>query len=99
MFNISKEMIIVLVIVLIIFGPKQLPQLGKMLGKTMKGLREGMDDVETGQTEPPPQITVSPIRPSTDLVAELERLRAENARLCASAAENAAHDASGEGPH
>ena len=46
MFNISKEMIIILVIVLVIFGPKQLPQLGKMLGKTMKDLRAGMDDAE-----------------------------------------------------
>ena len=46
MFNISKEIIIVLVIVLIIFGPTQLPKLGKMFGKTMKGLRDGMENPE-----------------------------------------------------
>lgn len=36
-------LIIILVIVLIIFGPSRLPQLGKSLGKTMKALREGVD--------------------------------------------------------
>lgn len=36
-------LIIILIIVLIIFGPKQLPQLGKTLGKTMKSIREGAE--------------------------------------------------------
>jgi sec-independent protein translocase protein TatA len=35
--------IIVLIVVLIIFGPKQLPELGKSLGKTMKSIREGAE--------------------------------------------------------
>ena len=35
--------IIALIIVLIIFGPKQLPELGKSLGKTMKSIRDGVD--------------------------------------------------------
>jgi len=37
------ELVIILVIILIIFGPKRLPQLGKSLGKTMKAIREGSD--------------------------------------------------------
>lgn len=37
-------LIIILVIVLIIFGPKQLPEPGKTLGKTMKSIRDGMGD-------------------------------------------------------
>lgn len=37
------ELIIILVIVLLLFGPKRLPQLGKSIGKTVKSLREGMD--------------------------------------------------------
>jgi sec-independent protein translocase protein TatA len=36
-------LIIILVIVLIIFGPKQLPQLGKSLGKTFKSIRDGVE--------------------------------------------------------
>ena len=37
------ELIIVLVIVLVLFGPKRLPQLGKSLGKTVKAIREGVE--------------------------------------------------------
>ena len=43
-----QELIIVLIIVLVIFGPKNLPKLGKMFGKTMKNFKEGMDDVDEG---------------------------------------------------
>lgn len=38
-----QVLIIILIIVLIIFGPKQLPQLGKSLGKTMKSIRDGVE--------------------------------------------------------
>ena len=48
-----QELIIVLIIVLVIFGPKNLPKLGKMFGKTMKNFKEGMDDVdENGDAKP-----------------------------------------------
>ena len=43
------EILIVLVIVLLIFGPKNLPKLGSAMGKTVKNVREGMegeDDAE-----------------------------------------------------
>ena len=39
-------LIIILVIVLIIFGPKQLPGLGKSLGKTAKAIRDGVEGKE-----------------------------------------------------
>ena len=48
-----QELIIVLIIVLVIFGPKNLPKLGKMFGKTMNNFKEGMDDVdENGEAKP-----------------------------------------------
>jgi sec-independent protein translocase protein TatA len=37
------ELGLILLVVLILFGPKRLPQLGKSLGKTMKAIREGVD--------------------------------------------------------
>ena len=40
------ELIIIVVLILIIFGPKNLPKLGKSLGKTVKNIREGMDGVD-----------------------------------------------------
>ena len=42
------ELIIILIVVLLLFGPKNLPKLGSALGKTVKNLREGMD---TGKKE------------------------------------------------
>ncbi|WP_165173169.1 MULTISPECIES: twin-arginine translocase TatA/TatE family subunit [unclassified Adlercreutzia] len=36
------ELLIILVVILLIFGPKNLPKLGSALGKTVKNLREGM---------------------------------------------------------
>ena len=38
------ELIVILIIVLVLFGPKRLPQLGSSLGKTVKNIREGMEE-------------------------------------------------------
>jgi len=38
------ELIIILVVILLIFGPKNLPKLGKAFGKTVSNLREGMNE-------------------------------------------------------
>ena len=36
------ELLIILAVALLIFGPKNLPKLGNALGRTVKGIREGM---------------------------------------------------------
>lgn len=36
------ELVIILIVILLIFGPKNLPKLGAALGKTVKNLRDGM---------------------------------------------------------
>lgn len=46
------ELVIILVVVLLIFGPKNLPKLGSALGKTVKSLRDGMSfDKDDSSTE------------------------------------------------
>lgn len=42
----GPEILVVLVVVLLIFGPKNLPKLGSALGKTVKNVREGMEGEE-----------------------------------------------------
>ncbi len=37
------HLIIILAIVLVIFGPSQLPKLGASLGKTVRSVQEGID--------------------------------------------------------
>ncbi len=38
----TPELLIILAVILLIFGPKNLPKLGSALGKTVKNLRDGM---------------------------------------------------------
>lgn len=42
----TPEILVILVVVLVIFGPKNLPKLGSALGKTVKNVREGMEGEE-----------------------------------------------------
>lgn len=39
-----QELIIILVIVVIIFGPKQIPKLTKMFGRATKSFKEGLEE-------------------------------------------------------
>jgi sec-independent protein translocase protein TatA len=47
MFNLGwTEVAIVLLVAIVIFGPKKLPELGGSFGKTLKGFKEGMAEKE-----------------------------------------------------
>ena len=40
------ELILILVMVIVIFGPTQIPKLTKMFGKSVKSFKDGMDEEE-----------------------------------------------------
>ena len=46
------ELLIVLAIALLIFGPKALPKLGKSLGKTVGNFKKGLNEDEDDEAEP-----------------------------------------------
>ena len=70
----GTEWIIILVIVLVIFGPKNLPKLGASLGKTVKNLREGMQ----GDDEATAEESEAPVEDENDAkIRELEEQLAE----------------------
>ncbi len=48
----TQELMIILLVVLIIFGPKQLPKLGKMFGKTMRSFKDGINEVADDDEAP-----------------------------------------------
>jgi len=47
------ELIIILVVVLLIFGPRKLPELGSFVGKSLKDFREALDSRGDDDSEPP----------------------------------------------
>jgi sec-independent protein translocase protein TatA len=58
------ELIPLVLIALLIFGPKKLPELGSSIGKTIKEFQKSMRDVTDKPEETPaqPQVTTS-VRP------------------------------------
>jgi len=52
----TPEILIILLVVLVIFGPKNLPKLGSALGKTVKNVREGMEGEDDESEEDKKQI-------------------------------------------
>ncbi|MDO4649042.1 MAG: twin-arginine translocase TatA/TatE family subunit [Eubacteriales bacterium] len=46
-----QELLVVLLIVLILFGPTQLPKLSKMFGKSIKSFRSGLENEDDQNKE------------------------------------------------
>lgn len=68
MFPKGFEWVVILIVALLIFGPKNLPKLGKSLGKTVKNIREGMSGDDECTTEEAEVIEAA----EDDEVAQLE---------------------------
>src|SRR6185437_4799827 len=77
MFDIGlQELALIFVIALLVFGPKNLPQLGRSLGRAMREFRRASDEfrstIETNlkinELDPLPEPT--PVSTSADLVTE-----------------------------
>lgn len=68
MFPKGFEWVVILIVALLIFGPKNLPKLGKSLGKTVKNIREGMSGDDESITEEAEVIEAA----EDDEVAQLE---------------------------
>lgn len=62
------EIIIVLVIVLLIFGPRKLPELGSSLGKSIRGFRKGMKDGEDEPDQASPEVKETAVAVDSPLV-------------------------------
>ena len=67
------EWIVILVVVLVIFGPKNLPKLGKSLGSTVKNLREGMSGDDKTEEEPAESAEDREIRELEEKLAEAKK--------------------------
>jgi sec-independent protein translocase protein TatA len=74
----AGELILILVIALIVFGPKRLPEVGRTIGKSLREFRRASQDIRDEfrfslDEEPPPPPTVAtpppqPVEPITEVV-------------------------------
>jgi len=77
------ELIIILVVALLIFGPKKLPEMGSSIGKSIKEFRKGMNEISHPKEETDDEIKVphAEVRqrelPSKSVNAELQDLQAK----------------------
>lgn len=62
------ELIIVLVVALLIFGPKKLPEMGSAIGKSIKEFRKGMNELSQPDSSLPKK---SELRAPKDALEEL----------------------------
>jgi len=63
----TSELIIIMVIVLLVFGAKRLPEIGQSMGKGIRDFKRSLRDVErtieTDQLPPPPAYQPPPPAP------------------------------------
>jgi len=78
MFGFSGEHLLVLLVILLIFGPKRLPDLGHSLGRTLKNFKDAMGGNHTEPTSPPAQ-QIPPAQASTVTPQEATEKQSEPA--------------------
>jgi sec-independent protein translocase protein TatA len=66
------EMGVILVIALLIFGPKKLPEIGRSLGKALKGLQQASNDFQEEFKK-----EAEKIEETVNMKAELESSKSE----------------------
>jgi TatA/E family protein of Tat protein translocase len=78
------ELIILLLVLLLVFGAKRLPEMGRSLGKGMREFKDGVSGMETSVTEPEspsaelPSTTSSPS--ASKIAQDLQSLSDEDKR-------------------
>jgi len=47
-----EHLLLILAIVLIVFGPKKIPEIGKSLGQAIRGFKDGINQAKEAMNEP-----------------------------------------------
>ena len=79
------EVTVILILALLIFGPKKLPELGKQLGKTLKSLKkasnEFQNEIDQVMNEEDKEESPKSIKSSQTNEIDQEKLDSENMNL------------------
>lgn len=65
MFGISGEHLLILGIVLLIFGPRRLPELGNTLGRSIRNFKDALSGIEEAKFRKLDEKEAAPAQPST----------------------------------
>ena len=60
------ELAIVMVLALVVFGPKRLPEIGSSLGRGIRDFKKGISHLEGGDEAPAPGAAPQPIAVTRD---------------------------------
>lgn len=75
------ELLLILVVVLLIFGPRRLPEMAKGIGQSVrefrKGIRDMKDDIDKDDEPKKATVVESPVSPSTQTISAAEVSGAE----------------------
>ena len=63
------EMAVIGAVALLVFGPKRLPELGRTLGKTLKGFQSASKEFEReiNKAMAEPEVSGDPVKPAEEL--------------------------------
>lgn len=61
------HLILVLVVALLVFGPRKLPELGKGLGEGLKGFKDGIKGAPEGVNQQDSKVNVTPNQTTTEV--------------------------------
>ena len=77
------HLLLILIVILLLFGAKRLPELGRSLGHSIQEFKGGLDTKELPEEEKPDEAVAKPQKPSSEKVAqkeeEMEATRKEEA--------------------
>ncbi|HEX4469959.1 MAG TPA: twin-arginine translocase TatA/TatE family subunit [Gemmatimonadaceae bacterium] len=75
------EMLMLLVIVLVLFGARRVPEIGASIGKGIREFKRNISDVDRQIREPEPEVRSERLSPADTTVRRDEESRPEPKRL------------------
>ncbi len=66
------HLLLILIVILLLFGAKRLPELGRSLGQSIQEFKGGLDTKELPEEEKPDEPVAKPHKPSSQKVAQKE---------------------------
>jgi len=70
------HLMILAIVLLVLFGGKKIPELGRGLGEGLRGFRDGLKGLTGGDAAPPAQTAQQAVAPAPPVAAPVEQPKA-----------------------